>query len=585
VWNGRTAPNSLSPQGAADQADAPASGDADLKRLLVILPPRIREALARATRPGGEIVELALDLGRPLVARFNAGHVIIDPLPFSQPELEAIVGQVGTFRRNNRAGIDGTLHRISLIRDRFRTPVGLTIRIGRHLTGVAEGIRDVLLEERQSLLLVGSPGVGKTTLLRDCARLLSERLGPAVVVVDSHNEIGGDGKIPHPAIGAARRLQVPDGCDQHEIMREAVRNHYPEVVIIDEVTTRQEADVARTIARRGVRLIATAHGETLADVVHNPELCWLVGGAIETVLHAGAASTPCQRAEPPTMEMAVELTRDRTLALYRRVNQAVDAVHANVPYGPGESRVVATAVQQRPRSEPVRVWTHELIPADDLWGIMAAGECTAKPAIGLLYLLGRDVQGTLYVRTATGSLALDRFARLPLTELETAASASDLFALDPRITLPDGTRAVVALWTFTASPEASLKKLPGHLRPQATIRSGVGGTLVWVPASPYPEEAPQGLPRLGVFLSEIALALDVIPAGPDDGIPLPRKETDLAIHSWTMRPDPRAMWEWVRLTLAETRNGDGRTTSRGVMPSPSSAMAARLKASPERDHP
>jgi len=552
VWNGPAAPNLASAPGSLGQPCVQASGDGDLERLLVILPPRIRHALTRAAVPGREVIELALDLGRPPVARFSTGHAVIDPLPFSQPELEAIVGQVGTFRRNNRAGIDGTLHRVSLLRDRFRAPVGLTMRIGRHLAGVVEGIRDVLLEGSQSLLLVGPPAVGKTTLLRDCARLLSERLGPAVVVVDSHNEIGGDGKIPHPAIGAARRLQVPDGCDQYEIMLEAIRNHYPEVVIVDEVTTRQEADMARTISRRGVRLIATAHGETLADVVHNPELCWLVGGIVE------AEASPRRRAEPPAMEMALELTRDRTLILYRQVDRAVDAIHAHAPHGPGEVRSVMAAVQQRPKPERVRARAHELIPESDPWGVMTDSECAARAAVGVLYLLGRDVPGTLHVRTGAGVLSLTRSVGLPLAELEATASESDLFLLDPWVTLPDGTRAVVVLWTFTASPEACLKRLPDHLQPQVTIRSGVGRTLVWTLPSPYREEAPGGLPALSVFLSEIALALNAIPAGPCDGIPLPRQEADLAIHSWTGRTDPRALWEWVHLAAAHARNGDGR---------------------------
>ena len=547
-----TAP--LSAGASVDRASSWPAPDADLDRLLVVLPPRIRDALTRASDAGGEIVELALDLGRPLVARSITGHVIIDPAPFSQPELEAIIGQVGMFRRNNRTGIDGTLHRLSLVRDRFRTPVGLTIRIGRHLTGVTDGIRDLLLDGRRSLLLIGPPGAGKTTLLRDCARLLSERLGPGIIVVDSHNEIGGDGKIPHPAIGAARRLQVPDGCDQYEIMLEAIRNHYPEVVMVDEVTTRREADVARTISRRGVRLIATAHGETLADIVHDPELCWLVGGAVQTSPHAGRVTSPFGRAEPPTMETALELKRDRTVAIYPRVDRAVDALYARTPCNPGEPRAVPVAFQQRPKPAPAPARTHELIPDGDPWGLVPAGECSIKPAIGLLYLLGRDIRGTLQIRTAAGDLSLDRSAPLPLNELCAAAGTGDLFMLNPWVTLPTNTRAVLALWSFTASPETKFEQLPDDLRPQAVIRSAFGRALVWIPVSPYAEEPPEGLPDLPVFLSEIALALNIIPAGPGDAIPLPRQEADLEILASARRTDPRALWAWVHAAARDTRD-------------------------------
>ena len=540
--------------------------DADLERLLVILPPRIRGALASAMGAGMDVVELALDLGRPPIARSVTGHAVIDPALFSRPELEAIIGQVGTFRRNNRAGIDGTLHRLSLIRDRFRTPIGLTIRIGRHLTGVGEGIRDLLLDRAGSLLVIGPPGAGKTTLLRDCARLLAERLGPGIVVVDSHNEIGGDGKIPHPAIGAARRLQVPDGCDQYELMVEAVRNHYPNVVMVDEVTTRQEADVARTIARRGVRLIATAHGETLADVVNNPELCWLLGGSVQIASRAGGKSAPFRRAEPPTMEMALEMRWDRTVAVYRRVDRAVDALYARTPWGSDEMRVVSVAVQQRPKPVPEPVRTHELIPESDPWGCVPEGAGGIRPAIGFLYLLGRDVAGTLRIRTVSGEIGLDRSAGLPVPDM-CAAAASDLFVSDPCGTLPNHTRTALALWSFTTAREACLEKLPEDLQPQVIIRAGFGDALVWIPVSPYPDEPTDGLPRLAVFLTEIALALETIPAGPDDGIPLPRREMDMNILSSTHRTDLHAFWNWVHAAAELERASGSRysaATARGA---------------------
>jgi stage III sporulation protein SpoIIIAA len=246
----------------------------------------------------------------------------LDGIPVSRDELEYVIGQVGTFRRHNRAGIEQTLHRLSLIRDRYGDPLGITIRVGRHLPGVAEALRDLLADDRESLLLIGPPGSGKTTLLRDAARIVAERVGPAVMIVDSHNEIGGDGKLAHPAIGAARRMPVPDTVTQHDILLEAVRNHFPAVVIIDELGSRPEAEAARTVASRGVRLIATAHGHHLEDIVGNPELTGLVGGGCEK----------------PVIGTAVVLLPQRRFALYRKVARAASALQAGGRIEPDEMR-------------------------------------------------------------------------------------------------------------------------------------------------------------------------------------------------------------------------------------------------------
>ncbi len=342
--------------------------DADLDRLLGYLPPRLATAFTGDHR---EVVELALDLGRPPIVRLPHGFWPLDTIPLTREEIDYVIDRVGRFRRNNRAGIDHTLHRISLVRDRYGDPAGLTVRIGRHLSGVADGIRDLLLDRQESLLLVGTPGVGKTTLLRDCARLVSERLGPAVIIVDSHNEIGGDGVLPHQAIGAARRMQVPDGATQYDVLLEAVRNHFPEVVIVDEITTRQEADAARTIARRGIRLLATAHGSRLADIVNNPELVWLVGGSVEAPLRSTEPHAR-QRSEPPVMGLAAEVRPGRQLAVYLDVAQAVDAICAMDTPEPDEIRPLPVPVQHQPPPPPQRVRTHPLVPEGDPWGMAIA---------------------------------------------------------------------------------------------------------------------------------------------------------------------------------------------------------------------
>jgi len=236
---------------------------------------------------------------------------------------------VGAFGKDNRAGIERTLHRISAIRNRQGEVIGLTCRVGRAVFGTVDIVRDVI-EQGKSILLLGRPGVGKTTLLREAARVLADEFKKRVVIVDTSNEIAGDGDIPHPGIGGARRMQVAVPDLQHAVMIEAVENHMPEVIVIDEIGTEAEALAARTIAERGVQLIATAHGNTLDNLLQNPTLADLTGGiqavtlSDEEARRRGTQKTVLERKAPPTFDVIIEIQNKDRLAVHHDVASVVD---------------------------------------------------------------------------------------------------------------------------------------------------------------------------------------------------------------------------------------------------------------------
>jgi stage III sporulation protein SpoIIIAA len=300
----------------------------DLDRLLEVLPPPVRAAL-EPPEAREQLLEVVLDLGRVPEARYPGRAVNLGDAVVERADLAAVVEQLGSFGGDNRAGIERTLHRISAIRNRTGTIVGLTCRVGRAVFGTVAMVRD-LMDSGQSLLLMGRPGVGKTTALREIARVLADELGKRVVVIDTSNEIAGDGDIPHPAIGRARRMQVAKPELQHQVMIEAVENHMPEVIVIDEIGTELEAQAARTIAERGVMLVATAHGNELANLVKNPTLSDLVGGIESVTLGDEEArrrrsqKTVLERAAEPTFPLAVEMHSRHRWLVHRDVARTVD---------------------------------------------------------------------------------------------------------------------------------------------------------------------------------------------------------------------------------------------------------------------
>src|SRR6476661_6346012 len=284
----------------------------DLELLLAVMPPPVRRALEERGEKEGPLIEIVLDLGRLPEARLPDRGLDLSPEPVTREDIAYVVDRVGRFGKDNRAGIERTLHRISAMRNRVGDAVGLTCRVGRAVFGTVDILRDVV-ERGRSILLLGRPGVGKTTLLREAARVLADEFRKRVVIVDTSNEIAGDGDIPHPSIGRARRMQVARPAEQHAVMIEAVENHMPEVVVIDEIGTELEAQAARTIAERGVQLVGTAHGNSLENLMMNPTLADLIGGIQSVTLsdeearRRGTQKSILERKAPPTFHAVVEI--------------------------------------------------------------------------------------------------------------------------------------------------------------------------------------------------------------------------------------------------------------------------------------
>lgn len=331
----------------------------DLKLLLQVMPPAVRPTIETHPRRD-ELLELVLDLGRLPEARFPDGGEQLSDQPVTRDDIAFVVERIGRFGKDNRAGIERTLHRISAIRNRVGEVVGLTCRVGRAVFGTVEILRDVI-EDGNSILLLGRPGVGKTTLLREAARVLADDLNQRVIVVDTSNEIAGDGDVPHPGIGRARRMQVPSPDEQHAVMIEAVENHMPQVIVIDEIGTTAEALAARTIAERGVQLIATAHGNTLENLLQNPTLSDLLGGihavtlSDEEARRRGTQKTVLERKAPPTFGVLIEIQEKDRLAVHHDVAEVVDRFLREIPPRPElRTRTAAGEVEIR-KAEPGRL--------------------------------------------------------------------------------------------------------------------------------------------------------------------------------------------------------------------------------------
>ncbi|RYZ44258.1 MAG: AAA family ATPase [Myxococcaceae bacterium] len=345
----------------------------DFALLVAVLPPPLQDAVRGL--PQAELLEVVMDLGRPPEARLVGRVARLSDVPVDADALQEVLSRVGEPGGDNRAGIERTLHRVSAIRNRQGRVVGLTLRVGRAIVGTIDMLRD-LVDSGKNLLLLGRPGVGKTTKLREVARVLADALGKRVMVVDTSNEIGGDGDIPHPGIGGARRMQVSRPDRQHDVMIEAVENHMPEAIVVDEIGTSAEAAAARTIAERGVQLVATAHGNTLENLVLNPTLSDLVGGVHTVTLSDEEArrrrtqKTVTERKGTPTFDIVVEMVNREEVRVHRDTGAAVDRLLAGTEVG-GERR--------RQQGDTVLVEaTPEVVEATPPGGLVPPG----TPALG-----------------------------------------------------------------------------------------------------------------------------------------------------------------------------------------------------------
>ena len=330
----------------------------EIDLVLNVLPGSVAEAL-RNRNDLDQLLEIVLDLGRLPEARFVSEEIELDQSLVTTQDLEKVIERIGEFGDDNRAGIERTLHRISAIRNRKGQVIGITCRVGRAVFGTIKIIEDLAFSGK-NILLLGRPGVGKTTMLREMARVLSQEAKKRVIIVDTSNEIAGDGDVPHPAIGRSRRMQVQTPSQQHGVMIEAVENHMPETIIIDEMGTEQEAAAARTIAERGVQLIATAHGNTLDNLIMNPTLSDLVGG-IQTVTlgdqearYRGTQKSVLERKAPPTFDVVVEIQGWDRLAVHDNVDQVVDQWLRGFPIAP-EIRWLGDNGEVKRSQEQVRI--------------------------------------------------------------------------------------------------------------------------------------------------------------------------------------------------------------------------------------
>ncbi|MFM7679925.1 MAG: R3H domain-containing nucleic acid-binding protein [Roseiflexaceae bacterium] len=438
----------------------PSAITSNIDLLLNTLPTRIRTLVANGDAPLDDLLEIVLDLGRLPEARYRSSAVLLGSEEITFADIEAVTGQISAFGEDNRAGIPRTLHRISAIRNRSGRVIGLTCRVGRAVHGTISIIRD-LVESGKSVLLLGRPGVGKTTMLRETARVLADDVRKRVVIVDTSNEIAGDGDIPHAGIGRARRMQVQRPSEQHAVMIEAVENHMPEVIVIDEIGTELEAQASRTIAERGVQLIGTAHGQLLENLMVNPTLSDLIGGIQAVTLgddearRRGTQKTVLERKQPPTFDVLVEIRSWDEVLVYTNIAEAVDALlHGDLPDAEHRSRSSSGEIT-------IEIVTPE--PPAGLAGQQAWGVRRAHSMGGFEHEMRHDRHDRHGRHASRRQLAPERFQRetvaTPMPSIATPANQT------APVVMPAPTQRIYA---FGLSRE-KIEKAIAHLKVPAIV--------------------------------------------------------------------------------------------------------------------
>ena len=461
----------------------------DLDAMLDTLPPYIRQPLCEQSDTS-DLLEIILDLGRPAEARFPTREVVLNPKEVDEADLDYVVSRIGSFGDDNRAGIERTLHRISAIRNRKRRIVGLTCRVGRAVFGTIKIIED-LVQTGKSLLLLGGPGVGKTTMLREVARVLGDDFEKRVIIVDTSNEIAGDGDIPHPAIGHARRMQVATPTKQHAVMIEAVENHMPEVIVIDEIGTELEAQASRTIAERGVQLIGTAHGNTLENLMMNPTLCDLIGGIQSVTLgdeeakRRGTRKSILERTSSPTFDIVVEIQGWDRVAIRPDVGEAVDAIL--------RGQVLDAEIRWLDEEGEVRI--AKQAPAATATGTRRTRQPLKKNEPAKVYLFGIN-RGRLEQITKEMQLGLDIVQNL--SEANLFITSKNYFRRKPQ-KVRDAEAANLPLYVLRSNTPAQMRQLLTDI---------------------YPVESPDKSNSLKRALGEAEEAVTQVKDGQQEGIEL-----------------------------------------------------------------
>lgn len=161
-----------------------------------------------------------------------------------------------------------------------------------------------------SILILAPPGFGKTTLAREYSRLKSST--NQLIIIDTSNEIAGDDQIPHECIGDSRRMMVPSIKDQYLILQECVRNHNPDIIVVDELANKMEVEAVDSIKRRGIHVFASVHG-CFKELVSNSELNGVLGG-FQNVIFSDKyveknndAKTRMNRRGEPVFDVIIEI--------------------------------------------------------------------------------------------------------------------------------------------------------------------------------------------------------------------------------------------------------------------------------------